>query len=215
MRKETGVKGFVKWFGVCLSVIIAVSVIGSGAYGQDQGEWTGNINVLIGQKWLDKEDWEPVDKLFQIGVQTDFRPVEWPVSIAADLVHGWAEETVDMFVYDPYLGYMTVPFNMEATGTEVHLGIRYIYEELQYLRPFIGVGPALMWATYEGSAYGYTVSDSDFTLGFWLGGGAYVTLAEHLNLGIQTKYSYGKVELFDIDGEVGGWHVGGLIGFHW
>lgn len=34
--------------------------------------WTGNVNVFIGVKALDEDDWEPVDMHDQIGVLADF-----------------------------------------------------------------------------------------------------------------------------------------------
>ena len=215
MRKHWGSIGFVKWWSVCLGVILAFSVIGPKAYAQEEKAWTGNINVFIGGKFLDEDDWEPTDDHFELGAQLDFRPVDWPVNIAVDFSHSWGEDSEYVTFYDPWIGWIGVDVDLEASTTEVNLGIRYIYEELPYVRPFIGGGPALVWANAEASALGIRVSDDDFGFGFWIGGGAYVTLAEHFNIGAQVRYSWAELELFDVDVAAGGWHVGGLIGYHW
>ena len=215
MRKETRSIGFVGWWSVFLSVILAVTVMGSGVYAQEQKPWTGNVNVFIGGKFLDEDDWEPVEEQFEFGLQIDFRPVDWPINLAADISHSRDEGSEYVLIYDPWFGYIGMDVDLEATTTEVNLGIRYIYEELPYVRPFIGGGPALIWVDTEGTALGITVSDDDWGLGFWIGGGAYVTLAKHFNLGAQVRYSWAKVELFDEKFQAGGWHLGGLVGFHW
>lgn len=98
---------------------------------------------------------------------------------------------------------------------EINPGLRFIWERFPYIRPFIGVWPSIIWARFEGESWGITVWDSNWTLGFWTGGGVYVTLAKHLNLGIKGKYSYSKVNLFSMNADAGGWHLAGLVGFHW
>ena len=199
--------GFGKWWCALLCLILMASMMGSRGYAQEERAWTGNINLFIGQKWLDEDDWKPLDKQFELGIQYDFRPVQWPVNLTVDVSYSWDHGNV----YDPWLGSIDV----EARTLEINPGVRKIWEQHSYIRPFIGAGPALIWVDGEGSALGVTVSDDDWGLGVWAGGGAYITLVDHLNLGLEAKYSWADVELMDVEGKAGGWHLGALIGFHW
>lgn len=207
MQKQTIGIGSGKWWCVLLCLILTAGMMGSRVYGQEERAWTGNINLLIGQKSLNKDDWQPLDEQFELGVQYDFRPVEWPVNLAVDLLYSWDEGRL----YDPWWG----SIDLRARTLELDLGVRKIWERHSYIRPFVGGGPALIWAEADGSAFGITVSDDNWGLGIWVGGGAYVTLVEWLNLGLQAKYSWAEVDLFDVDVEAGGWHLGALIGVHW
>jgi len=195
-----------KWY-ILLSLVLMASVVGSPAYGQEEKVWTGNINFLIGQKWLDETDWEPLDEQFELGLQYDFRPVEWPVNLAIDVLYSWDDATL----YDPWLGSIEV----EARTLEINPGVRKIWELPSNIHPFIGGGPAFIWVDGEGSSQGVTLSDDDWGFGVWLCGGAYVTLMEMLNLGLQVRYSWAEIELLGVEGEAGGLHLGVLMGFHW
>lgn len=176
------------------------------------GDWTGDVNLFLGAKQLEEDDWEPVDEHDEYGIMLDFRQKSWPVSIALDFLGSTSdEETVSDYVP----GYGVVPFTVEAETSEFHLGIRKIWDQLTPFRPYIGGGLAMVNAEIEGSAYGYKVSDDDNAMGFWFGGGLYITLAGHLNLGVDARISRAEVTLFDEDGEAGGTHAGILIGYHW
>ncbi|MBT8339906.1 MAG: hypothetical protein KJP07_07825, partial [Desulfatitalea sp.] len=35
-----------------------------------QSAWTGNANLMIGQKFLEKDDWEPLENQFELGADT-------------------------------------------------------------------------------------------------------------------------------------------------
>jgi len=206
MQKQT-ICGFGKWWCVLLCLILTAGVMGSRVYAQEEKTWTGNINLFVGQKWLDEGDWEPLEEQFELGIQYDFRPVEWPVNLTVDVLYSWD----DGKLYDPWLGFI----DLEARTLEIAPGVRKIWEQHPFIRPFIGGGPAFIWVEGEGSAWGVTVSEDDWGLGVWVGGGVYVTLIEWLNLGLQARYSWAEVDLVGVDVEAGGWHLGALVGVHW
>ena len=39
--------------------------------------WTGNVNLLMGVRFLEKDNWEPLDKQLEGGLLLDFRPKWW------------------------------------------------------------------------------------------------------------------------------------------
>jgi hypothetical protein len=133
------------------------------------GDWTGNINLSLGMKYLDDYDWEPLEEQQELGIRVDFKQQGWPVSIAIDLFHSSDDKT--MYVYDPWLG--TVPVSVEANTSELCLGVRK------------------------------------------LDTGIYWTLAEHLNIGFELRWSKADVSAYGIDVDAGGTHAGLFVGYHW
>jgi hypothetical protein len=174
-------------------------------------DWTGNVNLFLGVKYLDEDEWEPVEEQNEFGIKVDFKQQRWPVSIVIDYLSSIGDETALMF--DPLLG--TLEFDIEGETSELNLGVRKIWDQSPHIRPFIGGGISYMSAEYKGTALRITVSDSDDAVGIWFGGGVYWTLTDHLNIGLEAAFSTAEVTLFDVDADAGGGHFGVLAGFHW
>lgn len=177
----------------------------------DPHGWSGNVNLFLGAKFLDDDDWEPVDEHMEGGIFVDFKPNSWPLSIAVGLLHSEDDEDIGVAV----LGTGTFSTNLESQTTEVNLGVRKIWEDLAYVRPFIGGGIAIINAELETSALGVSVSDDDTGVGVWIDAGIYFTLAQYFNIGLDVRWSKAEVNLFGVGGEAGGWHIGALVGHHW
>ena len=195
-------------------ICFALSVPGPAFCESDetQATWVTNINLFLGSKFLDKDDWEPVEKQIEGGILFDIRRDNWWLSIAADLLYSRddADITVDV------LSIGTVNANAESRTFEVNVGVRKVWENFKYVRPFVGGGPAFIKVELEAEQSGVSISDDDTAFGVWIDAGVYVTLAKHLNLGIDARWSKAtRVNLFNAEGEAGGWHIGALIGYHW
>ena len=162
------------------------------------GDWTGNVNVFLGFKYLDEDEWEPTDEQDEFGIELDFKQQGWPVSIAIDYLSGSGDGT--------YAG-----IEFESETSELNLGVRKIWDASPTIRPFIGGGIAFITGEFGGLG----LSEEDDAVGFWLGGGIYWTLAEHFNIGFEGKVSSADVTLFGVDADAGGTHIGLLAGFHW
>ena len=170
--------------------------------------WTGNVNLLLGAKALDEDDWEPIHEHGQGGLLVDFRPADWPVSIAVDFLRSRDSDSV----FDPGSGLFV---DVRGETSELNLGVRKIWDERPSVRPFVGGGLAHISASLRASAAGLRVSDSDNSIGFWLNGGVYWTLGESFNLGLDLRYSQASVNLFGVSTDAGGGHAGLLLGYHW
>lgn len=181
------------------------------AAGPVRAAWTGNANLTLGAKALEKDDWEPVEDQGEVGIRVDFRPVEWPVNLVVDLSISSGEDEETAFV--PGVGFFKAEF--DARTIEWNLGVRKIWEGAPHVRPYIGGGLAIIHAKVEAKFGGFSVDDDDTGLGFWLGGGVYWTLARHFNIGFDLRYSYAEVSLFGEDVNAGGGHAGLLLGYHW
>lgn len=169
--------------------------------------WSGNVNGTIGGKWLESSDWAPVENQLEVGVEVDFRPPQWPFNLAFGVSGSAAEKDVN-----------TSFGTLTATGTtaELDFGIKKIWEPPSQVRPFIGGGLAIISGKFEGEDLsGFSVSEEDSGVGVWAGGGVYVTLARHFNIGAEIKYSYAKITLFGVDTNAGGFHAGAFFGYHW
>lgn len=182
-----------------LAVLLAARPAAAGG-----GEWTGNLNVLLGAKALDKEYWEPADEQAEFGLEADFKKKGWPVSLAVDYLKAAGEG-------EAYLGFTKV--TLESETSELNVGLRKIWDGSERTRPFIGGGLSFAKATAKASGPGIYGSASDSATGFWIGGGVYWLLGEGFNLGFEAKSSSAKV--FDGDGDAGGGHFGMLLGWHW
>lgn len=170
-------------------------------------EWSGNVNLLGGLKLLD-DDWKPAEDQIAYGLQTDFMPPEWPFSLAVDLLLAdSASESVEL----PGGGSVT----SESETMEVDLGIRKYWHSTERWRPFLGGGLALLRGELETRGPIASASDSDTGTGLWAGGGVLYAFNNHLNVGVQGRYSTGDVDINGAELDAGGLHFGGLVGFYW
>ncbi len=187
---------------VVVVLALVLTLLGASVVSAQDG-WTGNVNVFLGQKTLDKDDWEPAEKQGEFGIEVDLRPKDWPISIAIDLMGAAGEGDVG-------------PITFKSKTSEFNIGVRKIWEGPAPVRPFIGGGLSFMRAEAEVSIPGIgSDTESDTGAGIWLGGGVYFTLGEHFNLGLELKYSKADVTIAGVDVDAGGTHFGLLAGYHW
>jgi hypothetical protein len=65
---------------------------------------------------------------------------------------------------------------------ELDIGVRKIWDNFPYLRPYIGGGMAFIEAEEERAA---SASMDENSLGIWIRGGVYWTFDEHFNIGFE------------------------------
>ncbi len=166
----------------------------------DNSSYTGNFNVFFGNKYLDddaNEGWGPLDTQFEYGILFDLKPKNWPVSLTADILHS-SDKT-------EFLGN-----DIKGSTTEFDLGVTKHWQT-DSITPYIGGGAAIINAAIEYGSY-----DKDETeLGIWGKAGAFTTLDDGTNLGFELRYSYAETDFNGTDVEIGGYHAGFFIGYHW
>jgi opacity protein-like surface antigen len=199
-EKETDMKAL-----ICGIVIAILGIVPAASHAQS---WTGNVNVFLGVKNLDSDDWAPADDHGELGLLVDFKQETWPVSLAIDLLDSYGDDTV----IDPFTG---AAFKFEAETRELNVGVRKIWDQFPIIRPYVGGGLAFIKAEAKVSAFGASFSEDDSALGVWLNGGVYWTLFRAFNLGLELRYSKAEVTLAGVDAEAGGTHAGLLLGYHW
>jgi hypothetical protein len=158
------------------------------------GGSAGNINFFLGKKYLDKDDWEPFHKHDEWGILLDFKlEDEWPIFIAIDILH--SED--------------------EVKTTELNIGVRKIWDSPYHMHPFVGGGIAVIQAEIEGTPFDTPVSKNETGGGVWAGGGVYWTLGEHVNMGLDLRWSKARISRAFAETDVGGEHAGLIVGYHW
>lgn len=204
MKSEVKSVGFVRRCCIFVSVSLMLLMISSGVAVSKEGGWTGNVNLFLGGKGLNEDHWTPAEAQGEGGIQIDFRPRSWPVSLVIDLLGAGGKPEGSEF---------------ESRTSELNIGVRKIWEQFTYVRPFIGGGVSFVHGEMKGKMVDGVVevgsSDEDDGAGLWFGGGVYWTLAKHFNIGLEAKLSAAEVTLFGIEANAGGGHFGMLVGGHW
>jgi len=189
------------------ALTLALSFCSAALSAERVAEWTGNVNIFLGHKRLDNNDWEPVEEQDEIGIEVDFAKKQWPVNIAVDFMSSKDNKTIS-------------GVNREGETDEFNFGVRKIFSiEKMDIHPYFGGGLAIISGVMSTTMSGVTTSVDGRDLGIWLNVGVYWTLGEHFNLGLDLRRSKADAD-FNIGGtdrnvELGGRHAGMLLGYHW
>ncbi len=187
-------------------IVVSLLLIPSIGICESDG-WTGNLNLVLGIKYLDSDDWSPVDKPLGYGILLDFRPKKWPLNIAIDYLEYSDTERVGA-------GFLGSRVAAEADIREIGIGIRKIWENSPTVRPYIGGGVAFIDGEFWWDAV--PSSEDDNGTGYWINAGVYWTLSTPgLSFGFDFRYSQADITLFGRDIDAGGSHYAVLFGFHW
>jgi Outer membrane protein beta-barrel domain len=163
-------------------------------------DWTGNINLFGGGKFLNSNDWSPADQQLEYGVELDARRRFWPVNLALDILYGEASDN-------------SGGYNFKSKIYEFDVGIRKVFDQFPApLHPYVGGGIAVTQAEAVVSGFG---SDSGTGPGVWIQGGIYMTFGDHFNLGADFRASSTWVDIAGTSVDGGGVHIGLITGYHW
>ena len=162
-------------------------------------EYDGNVRLAFGQKRLDSDDWNTLDRQNEIGVIFDIKKSSWPVSIAFDLIFSGEDKNV--------------PGAERGSTFEQHLGARKIWtiNESKF-HPYLGAGVAFIQADYELID---SVKDHDNGVGYWIGAGVDWHLSPKMSLGVDIRYSQANVTVLDNKIDAGGLHTMMTLGYRW
>ena len=150
---------------------------------------------------IDEDAWKPFEDPAAIGFLFDFRPKSWPVNIAVDYL------SAGDYKYQDSAGSI---IRIEGKTRELCIGVRKLFELTKTMRPYVGGGLAHIRGKFTNIS-----SDDDSGAGFWVNTGFYYAFANHLNIGIDLRYSRAEISLFGKDVDAGGFSAGLTAGFHW
>lgn len=177
-------------FFLC-TILLAASAHAS----EYSSNYTGNFNVFFGQKSISDDLWEAyeIDSHFEYGILFNLKKENWPISLTADILHSSDKNN-----------------SLEGSTTEFDLGITKHWQT-DSITPYIGGGAAIINAEVELGSY----SQDETELGVWGKAGAFVTVDDGTNIGFELRYSYAETDFNGTDVEIGGYHAGVFIGYHW
>lgn len=159
-------------------------------------DWSGHIGVFAGLKTMNSSDWPDIENHNALGVMFDIKKDSWPVSIALDFIDTGGKSEHD---------------GMTDLGhtTEIQLGVRKIFlKQDSKILPYIGGGVSFMYAQQEYEVNNITTTEDDGAVGAWIGAGMYYEINPSFVLGLDARYSYGKVTLFNEERDAGGLFAG-------
>jgi hypothetical protein len=94
-----------------------------------------DLNFLIGQKYLDRDDWgSKLDEQFATGLETTWSRPGWRAGVAVDAVFANAEKRSGSFSDEVIL---------RGSTLEIAIGVRAIVPIGRVVRPFAGAGAEL------------------------------------------------------------------------
>ncbi len=161
-------------------------------------EFYGNFNLLLGQKMMDEDDWDPVDLHDAAGIEATWGGSEWPFHIATDVYYSTDEED-------------NSSLDADVTTIEVGLGIREI-RTLDNFNWYLGVGIGLIQAELEIETSSGEFEEDDSGIGGWASAGVFWRFGSHFNVGVGIRYSKADVDLFGEEFDAGGFNYGILLG---
>jgi hypothetical protein len=177
----------------------------------------GDVAGFVGIKAMNKDDWSPAEDQVQYGGHIDWQPSHWPIALTFAYYGSNGSGDID----DPTIG----PSEFKVDTEEFDLGAKKFWETGRVGAAYVGGGLAYGRAKAElASKTGFfpSVSSSDSALGAWIGGGYLFNLGRHFALGVDARYSYYSVTLFDspttpggTSASAGGLSFGGVAAYRW
>jgi len=155
-------------------------------------EHTNSLCLVLGQKSLKKEDWEPLEKQGLFGLRYAGAVGSLPLELTLDAFFSGKEDIV-VFEWDGWL--YDVP--VTAATWELGAGVRYVLPGMGVLKPFGGAGVAYVGGSSEADATdngGDKVIWTGGTMGMVVEAGAQVELG-HFILGGAWRQSTAKPTL--------------------
>ena len=173
---------------------------------------SGNLNVLLGFKAMESNDWDPVNVQSEGGLMLDFKGQDWLISIALDFLASYGQDTGTFLV--PGEGLVTGEW--DGATSEFNGGVRKYWGADSSMRPYIGGGLAFINAALETQTGTFNyVRDSDYGVGLWFSGGVVWTLAGNFNIGFDVRLSGAEVTVFEQTRKAGGFHSALILGYRW
>lgn len=192
---------------VYAAVLLAATIPFSSALAQEETDssWSVNLSGFLGRIDLDEADWGNRDIHGSIGLISDWKKQDWPVSIALDLIGSGREDK-------------SSATREESTAATMHIGVRKVFGSPdQDFRPYIGGGLMLVesyWLSKE-LATGIKTREEDSGTGTWVGIGAYKNISTSWQMGFDLRYSQADVELLGERRKAGGLQTAFSLGYQW
>lgn len=172
--------------------------------------YEGNVNFVVGQKWLNSSDWQSVDTQPELGVMLAFAPERAPIYFAMDVLASQKSTTTTSSAGDRV--------DVEGETREYDVGVRKVWRSGS-VHPFLGAGGCLIVSRLRMDSATSSTHYGDENFGVWVDGGVTWRIGAHFNLGFNLRVSTAHATFASTDPQVeaatGGFHAGLLLGYGW
>ena len=162
----------------------------------------GNANFVLGGRWLDEDEWEPVEEQGVFGVTVDFGKASWPVHLAAGFMVSSKDEDEGA---------------VDITGTvsELSFGVLKLWEEGN-VHPYVGGGLAAVSGEVEVEGPGGDASADASSGAIYAQGGVFWRIGRRFNIGGDVRVLFGSdLEDDGFERDADYFQLGLLLGWGW
>lgn len=134
-----------------------------------------SVTMLVGQRFLDEDDWSPVDEPTAFGIEFDsYGPFD---PLGFEFGFSFAEDSGSVG-----------PVDIDTQTWEIYAGPRKTFSLANdRLHPYLSAGASWSNAEVDASAGGLSGDIDDDAFGFYLRAGVYYTFGEGFNLGVDYR----------------------------
>jgi len=138
-----------------------------------------HVTLMTGQRWLDEDDWEPVEDQWALGVEYDASDPETGHGFEVGVIYSWDSDDVG-------------PVDVDGSVFDLYAGYRHTFrlEQQQQLHPYLSVGGAFVRADVETDGPGPDIDEDDSSLGLYLRGGIGFDVQENMRLGLDYRHMF-------------------------
>jgi len=148
------------------------------------GPWISHITLLGGGRWLDKDEWEPLEEQLTFGLELDESRADDGNGYEAGVLYAEDEDNLKSTTYEGYAGY------------------RYTFgEATEAWHPFLSVGLSAVYGELELPSPGSNPADDDIIFGAYARAGLLWDVSERLRLGLDYRHLFAQDYEFEVAGQ--------------
>ena len=187
--------------GCAIAFAIAVCWCGTAS-----ADMSGNVQFLVGQRWLDSDEWAPVDQPPMFGVEVDFAPAEAPVRVAVGAQMSSDSDSTATFPGG----------NHDVGFFEISAGFLWHPLRKGVVRPYIGAGVLTMLVGIDNDTVWFGANETDQSFGFYGNLGVFFKVGDSFNIGVDGRIvTSTNFRLFGVETDADYEQVALLMGFSW
>ncbi|HZL99475.1 MAG TPA: porin family protein [Planctomycetota bacterium] len=146
-----------------------------------------HITILLGERMLDDDDWDPVEDQLALGVELDGTDPSTGHGYEVGLTSSYDEDDVG-------------PVDVEGSTFDIYGGYRHTFRPDPAVHPYLSAGLAWIFGEVELDGPGPTPDDDDSSLGAYVRAGIGFDLNERTRLGIDYRHLFlSDVDILGID----------------
>ena len=148
------------------------------------GPWISHITLAAGGRWLDEDDWEPVEEQLVFGLQLDESTADDGNGYEVGVLYAEDEDNIESTMYEGYLGY------------------RHTFgEDTEAWHPFLSAGLSAVWGELELATPGSNPGDDDIIFGAYGRAGLLWDVSERVRVGVDYRHLFAQDFELEIDGQ--------------